>query len=152
MLSGVSRTPGGAQASAPDKKALEARRQEILKDAQGQGGTQARAVRTGQRQAETNQTATAPTRSAQGRGPSTGQTGGTARQTTAQAGATSTAQASDTSKQGQATQNSGQARRGGWEASQNTKPYSGGVKRWDAKEETTKKTEAGKGTKVDVVG
>ena len=119
MLSGVSRAAGGAQASAPDKKALEAKRQEILKNAQAQGGGQAKAVQSGKRQAAA-------------------QTGGEAGQAAGKAG--------DTAPKTQTAAAQGQPKRAGWEVSQDTKPYSGNVKRRDAK------PDEGKGAKVDVTG
>ncbi|MSS73341.1 MAG: hypothetical protein EXS64_17905 [Candidatus Latescibacteria bacterium] len=130
MLSGVNRAAGGAQASAPDRKALEAKRQEILKNAQEEGGAQARAVRTGNRQADATQQfrTTAAPGGTQGGGAS-GNTGGTASKT----------QTSGASSQGQSAQNTSTG--SGWRER---------IKRWDAKEETGKQPEANKGAQVDV--
>jgi len=133
MLSSVNSVAGGAQSNA--KAQLEARRQEILKSAQEEGGAQARAVRTGARQADAAQQFRTPPRDAQGR-EATGQTGGAATNT---GGAAPKTQTSGASAQGQATKN--------------TNPGSGWrdrIRRWDAPEETGKQPESGKGTKVDV--
>ena len=93
MLSGVNRTAGGVQASAPDKKALEAKRQEILKNARAQGGAQARAAGSG--------AATENRAAAQGSGAA--QTGGTAPMP----------QTSGASTQGQSAQNTSPGK--GWQ-------------------------------------
>ncbi len=110
MLSGVNRATGGAQASAPDKKALEAKRQEILKNAQAQGGAQTRAVQAGKRQADATQQNRTPAAPREAQGGGAAKTGGTAPKT----------QTSGASTQGQSAQNTSPGK--GWQDR---------IKRWD---------------------
>jgi hypothetical protein len=105
---------GKGGADDPKAKALEARRQEILQSAQAQGGAQARAVRTGSRNA-----AAQPSQTAASAPQAQGQTGAAAPQ----------GQASPASNQSQPAQSKSPG--AGWRDR---------IKRWDAPSTAAKGT------------